>query len=223
MPRSAEANRELRSARRARLLDAAHRVFARRGVSGTMAEIAKEAGVSQGLAYRYFPSKEALLRGLVGKLTEQGGGQAARLRAIAGTPGERLRAIVIGILTRHREQAEFFQLFYEFLADPRLPKAQAALVSRSGLRLEAALREIIVAGQATGEVAGGDPDQLVEALMSLLEGHLRRASRMTPTEVRRRFPSPEIVLRLLFPAVPSPRAPTRRVGTPRTGRPSRRR
>lgn len=216
MPRSREANRRVREAQRAHLLDAAYRVFARRGASGTMADIAKEAGVSQGLAYRYFPSKRAILAQLVARLSTQGGGQAARLRAVPGSPGERLRAIVTGILQLHRDQAEFFQLLYQFLADPAMPRSYAALVAKGGRHLEAGLREIIVAGQGTGEVAPGDPDQLVEALLSLLEGQLRRATRVPPDEVRRRFPEPAIVLRLVLrPESATVGGPSR---SPRAGR-----
>jgi AcrR family transcriptional regulator len=48
-------------ARRRSILEAAHKVFARKGIqSATMAEIAEEAGLSAGVIYRYFESKEAL-------------------------------------------------------------------------------------------------------------------------------------------------------------------
>jgi AcrR family transcriptional regulator len=208
------ANRRLREAQRAHLLQAAHRVFARRGAAGTMAEIAEEAKVSQGLAYRYFPSKEAILRRLVRGLSDQGGGFSARVGAIPGTPGERLRSLVTGMLTAHREQAEFFQLVYQFNADPAMPRAYRAELSKRRRTIEGAIRTLIVQGQSTGEVADGDPDQLVEALLSLIEGRLRRASRMAPEEARRRFPEPAIVLRLLLrgppPPLPRGRPPRRR-------------
>lgn len=44
---------------------AAEKVFAERGFTGaTMQEIAREAGLSAGAIYRYFPSKEALIEAL---------------------------------------------------------------------------------------------------------------------------------------------------------------
>ncbi|OAI41090.1 hypothetical protein AYO38_04520 [bacterium SCGC AG-212-C10] len=47
--------------RRSGILDAASRVFIRKGfASATMAEIAAEAGITPGAIYRYFESKEAL-------------------------------------------------------------------------------------------------------------------------------------------------------------------
>lgn len=54
------------------ILDAAMRMFASRGVDDTtMQEIAAEAGLSAGAIYRYFPSKEDLLRGVFTSCTEQ--------------------------------------------------------------------------------------------------------------------------------------------------------
>ena len=48
--------------RRAAILDAALRVWARRGFDGTsVAEVAREAGLTKGTLYLYFPSKQALL------------------------------------------------------------------------------------------------------------------------------------------------------------------
>src|SRR5258708_8598648 len=65
MPRTKEANQHIREEQRAKILDGARKVFARKGMAATMAEVAAEASVSQGLAYRYFASKEAIFHLLV--------------------------------------------------------------------------------------------------------------------------------------------------------------
>src|SRR5262245_47447413 len=52
--------------RRRQLLDAAKRRFTEVGFHATrMAEVAAEAGVSVGLIYQHFPSKEALIEGII--------------------------------------------------------------------------------------------------------------------------------------------------------------
>jgi len=54
------------SLRRQRLLDAAASLFIRHGFDKTtVAEVAREAGVGKGSVYLHFPSKEALLEGLM--------------------------------------------------------------------------------------------------------------------------------------------------------------
>ena len=53
------------------ILDAAKRMFVRKGVeAATMQEIASEAGLSAGAIYRYFPSKAHLLRAVCGDWIE---------------------------------------------------------------------------------------------------------------------------------------------------------
>ena len=52
--------------RRAHIVAAAERAFVRYGFhAATMTQVADEAGMSAGNLYRYFPSKEAIVEGLV--------------------------------------------------------------------------------------------------------------------------------------------------------------
>jgi TetR/AcrR family fatty acid metabolism transcriptional regulator len=61
-PRTEEQNEQLREERKAQLLEAALRVFARQGFhAATVSDVAAEAGVSQGTVYHYFDSKESML------------------------------------------------------------------------------------------------------------------------------------------------------------------
>lgn len=67
MPRVAARDREAYfEARQQEILEAALRVFARRGFDAASVEaVAAEAGLSKGTLYLYFPTKAALLEGLV--------------------------------------------------------------------------------------------------------------------------------------------------------------
>jgi AcrR family transcriptional regulator len=59
------ANAQLQIDRRAEILDAAERCFAKSGFhQASMQEICAEAGMSPGNLYRYFPSKEAIIAGI---------------------------------------------------------------------------------------------------------------------------------------------------------------
>ncbi len=63
----APANRPLRAdaeRNRVRILDAARRVFAARGLGASLDDVAAEAGVGVGTVYRRFPDKEALVDAL---------------------------------------------------------------------------------------------------------------------------------------------------------------
>ena len=57
---------EKSEAQRNRILDAAQRCFAESGFhAATMATIAETAGISAGLAYRYFPGKDAIVLAII--------------------------------------------------------------------------------------------------------------------------------------------------------------
>ena len=65
-PRTTEQNEKLRAVSKKRILNAAFKLMATNGYESTsISQIAKEAGVSKGLMYNYFDSKEELLKGLI--------------------------------------------------------------------------------------------------------------------------------------------------------------
>jgi AcrR family transcriptional regulator len=69
--RSEELTTRLAAVRRDHLLDAATRVFARKGFNGaTIHDVARQAGVADGTIYNYFNNKEALLFGILDRLNE---------------------------------------------------------------------------------------------------------------------------------------------------------
>ncbi len=83
-------------AKRRRILDAAARVFAKRGYTGTrVGDIAKEADIAYGLVYHYFDSKEDVLHTLfqdnwaitlkvVEQIDAEGGDLRSKIAAISG-------------------------------------------------------------------------------------------------------------------------------------------
>ena len=69
-----------------------------------MSDVASEAGVSPGLAYHYFPSKEAIFLALVRQSVRPADELRAIVQRIPGTPRDRLKRIVTGMLERRRER-----------------------------------------------------------------------------------------------------------------------
>jgi len=56
---------------RDRLIGAARRVFAERGIDATLDDIAREAGVGTGTAYRHFPNKKVVAAEILADATQQ--------------------------------------------------------------------------------------------------------------------------------------------------------
>src|SRR5262245_54082919 len=117
VPRTEAENQRVRDEQRARILEGARAAFARTGMATTMADVAAAAGVSQGLAYRYFASKEELFRALV---AEAMGADNVQVDA-EGAPGARLKRLLTTILEARRDHPEVFQLMDHVLSDRETP------------------------------------------------------------------------------------------------------
>jgi AcrR family transcriptional regulator len=93
-----------RETQRANILEDAWRVFARKGKAATMADVAQAAGVSQGLAYRYFTSKEQLYRELVEQALELAGlATAKHMHECCATPGQCLALLIRWLVEYHSD------------------------------------------------------------------------------------------------------------------------
>jgi AcrR family transcriptional regulator len=198
MQRTEAANQRLRETQRAKILDGARHVFARKGRAATMADVAEAAGVSQGLAYRYFANKEEIFHELVNQALQSGLATPQRILQMPGTPGERLAFLVSRLIEGRREHPEFHQLFDQVLSDETTPNDLREPVLRQARVFLDVLRQLIIEGQATGEVAEDDPDQLVAVVTACLEGLTRWALR-NPEQFNKHVPDARIILRILKP------------------------
>jgi AcrR family transcriptional regulator len=120
----------VREAAREAIFGAALTVFTRRGYYGTtMADIAREAHASYGLAYHYFRSKDALFAELVRVAYEGSYGLFLRAKGATGAATDRLRAMVEGFLGAGvgGDSALYFQVVIQALTLERVPKQVTAL------------------------------------------------------------------------------------------------
>jgi TetR/AcrR family fatty acid metabolism transcriptional regulator len=97
--------------KRARILDAAEKIFARRGFfHARVAEIAREAGVADGTIYLYFKNKDDLLISLFESRMERVTAElAAALERVGPRPAEQLTALFdtyAQLVVAHPELAE---------------------------------------------------------------------------------------------------------------------
>lgn len=150
-PRGAAANARLREESRARLLDAALALFSRHGYDRTTVRmIATEAGVSTGLLYNYFGSKEELLLALFEATMAEVRASFAEAEA-DGAPGERIERLVRASFRLVREREAFWRLSY-------------------GLRMQPAVLEGL----------GGRMGEWTTRIRHTLEGYLREAGMAAP-------------------------------------------
>ena len=109
MPRLLEASRREREER---LLTAARQCFCAQGYEATsIAGIARVAGVSDGLMYRYFADKRALLLAVLGQFFEELIVRAGAAVALEGDFAGRLRALTTVHLQTMVDEPELCRLF----------------------------------------------------------------------------------------------------------------
>ncbi len=101
-----------------RIVEAAARVFARRGFSGTvMTDIAAGAGIGKGTIYEYFSSKEDLFFAVFEWFSNEMAAMAkVRISTLGGSASERLKALNESLMNAGVELKEFISLSMEFWA-----------------------------------------------------------------------------------------------------------
>jgi AcrR family transcriptional regulator len=118
MARTPEQNQRMRAESQRRLIDAARTTFARLGYErATVRDIAREAGVAQGLMYNYFRGKDDLLR----EIFREGARDVAESFDAAEVncpPEARLERVIRRSLEIVRERRDFWQLSYMIRHQP---------------------------------------------------------------------------------------------------------
>ncbi len=110
-PRSKKQFEAMRQQSVANIADAALRLFGEKGYHSTsIAQIAREAGVSKGLLYNYFESKEALLHFIILHAVEVGEALLEQSLAEQDDPQAQLRAFTEGTLALLQEDPVFWRL-----------------------------------------------------------------------------------------------------------------
>lgn len=197
MPRTEEENQRIREEQKKNILQAAMRVFARKGFAATrMADIAVEANVSYGLAYHYFPNKEQILTALLEEALARSARVSQQALEMPGTPWERLHWFVSTRLAALQEHPEFIMALHRVMMDEGAYEKWREVARRQGDLPTKMMRTLIVEGQKSGEIIQNDPDQLVMALRSCLLGLTFSA---IYHDCAQSFPDVEIILRLLKP------------------------
>lgn len=193
-PRSQEANQRIRDERREAILQAAVQVFSRLGLAtAKISDIAAAAGVSYGLVYHYFGTKEAIFGALAEQASRSLIATAHWLPTLPGTPREQLSVLTTAMLAGLREQSGLFMIALEALTREGVPAAVRQTVLASSDQLRAALVAVVEAGQAGGELAPGDPEQLATLYLATVQGLALGLVAAGPAGLP--FPTPEQVLR----------------------------
>ena len=122
-PRTAAQFEEMRDSRRQQLMEAGLELFAKEGYSHcSIAQLARHAGISKGLMYNYFESKEALLRAIVEKGTKELMDMIDPNMDGSLEPHE-VEAFIRSTFSTMRENLTFWTLFVNVMLQPKVKES----------------------------------------------------------------------------------------------------
>jgi AcrR family transcriptional regulator len=195
MPRTKDAYRQIRDKRKQQILDTAAVVFAQKGLSSTkISDLAGAAGVSQGLLYRYFSDKEDVFAALVERAVHHAIQRAQTALESPETPWEKLRSLTEEFLQGMSRKPMYYQIFLQAFA----LSGKVHEIVEELEKLIVALRQLIVDGQAAGQISSRDPDQLVLLYLCCLYG-LAAGMSLSHRGLAAHFPDAGAVLQILKP------------------------
>ncbi|MBU8919202.1 TetR/AcrR family transcriptional regulator [Bacillus sp. FJAT-29953] len=184
---------QIRDERREQIKQAALKMFARRGYTGTKTSmIAKEASISEGLIYRYFNSKEELFITLVQELMEEARRELENVGYLPGTPFEQIRTLTKHMLDEDNMHA--FMLMERARTAEDVPEKVTQIFE--GISTNVLIEPIIpifVKGQESGEFSPGEPRRMLSWYFTIIN------SLLTQDEIDEEYglPDVDVLIRIL--------------------------
>jgi AcrR family transcriptional regulator len=155
--------------RQGRVLAEATRLFAERGYENTSVnEVAKEAGVSVGALYKYFPDKPALLEAVLAAFEDEFVTAMRQAREAPGSHFERLERMVHGLFELASQRDHFFWALTSGTHGLR-----GARPSTPGARIREEIARFLESGIAAGEFRAVDPEQVAALGFGVVETAMR--------------------------------------------------
>lgn len=159
--------------RRTQIIQSATQVFARQGFANTrMDDVAVEAGLSKGLLYWYFKSKEEIITAIADLLFSAEFRKMQSLSVEGGTAHACLERFLDIFIEDLRSFQKIAPLIYEFYALAFHNSAVQRVMQEYLQRFVTTLEPMVQHGMDNGEFAPGDARQVTIAIGAALEGTL---------------------------------------------------
>ncbi|MFY0760482.1 TetR/AcrR family transcriptional regulator [Metabacillus dongyingensis] len=169
-PLNEEQLQQIRDERKEQIIEAALKVFARRGIIGTkMSMIASEAGISAGLLYRYFKSKDELFTTLVQQAIDESIAGIKSIYQLPGSPLDKIKTLTAEILNEGSQL--YFMLMHHARTSDEVPITAKKIIEENTMKTYIDILEpLFIEGQKKGELVEDNPSELISCYLSLLSG-----------------------------------------------------
>jgi AcrR family transcriptional regulator len=174
MSRNKEQNQIIKDERREQIRTAALKLFAANGLAATkMSDLSKKTGISQGLVYHYYRSKEELFINLVDTAIEKMNTAAMNLEKLPLSSREKVILAVESLLKGFMENentSDYYFLITQTALSETLPReAKDIISSKNHIKYEVMMR-IFTQGQDEGTVKNHDVGEMATLFFSTMNG-----------------------------------------------------
>jgi AcrR family transcriptional regulator len=134
-----------------------------------MSMIASEAGISAGLLYRYFKSKDELFTTLVQQAVDESIAGIKSIYQLPGSPLDKIKTLTAEILNEGSQL--YFMLMHHARTSDEVPITAKKIIDENTMKTYIDILEpLFIEGQKKGELAEDNPSELISCYLSLLSG-----------------------------------------------------
>ena len=200
MARNQETNQKRKDERREQILSAALLLFATKGLAATkVTDIAAAAGMSQGLMYHYFRSKEEIFTELISGAFERLNFACRELARMPQPPQEKISFALATLLQGIRDNADYARyhlLIAQATVSEAIPPAARTIIVQENRLPYAIIAQIMQEGQQAGTIKQHDPDELALLFWTSING-LAIYKAVHGDEFK--APDPALLMRIFLP------------------------
>ena len=172
-PRNEEQNEIIKDERREQILSAALKSFATKGFAATkISDIVARAGMSHGLVYHYFKSKEEIFYALLKRAMDTSSQSLVTVEGLPIPPIEKVRQTaryILGGIESFADSAYYFMIVMHASVMENTDEEHQKLLATSTISIQSMAR-ILEAGQEAGEVAQGNTVDMSIAFFAAIQG-----------------------------------------------------
>ena len=172
-PRNEEQNEVIKDERREQILSAALQLFATRGFAATkISDIVAKVGISHGLVYHYFKSKEEMFYELLKRAMQQSSESILKVEIQSIHPIDKVRQITRYILSgiqNYEDTAYYFMIVAHASVMENIGEEYEKLLSGSNRTMKSMAR-IVKAGQEARQILPGDPMEITVSFFAAIQG-----------------------------------------------------
>lgn len=174
MPRNKAENQRIKDERREQILSSALKLFAKNGLAATkITDIATDAGISQGLIYHYYKSKEDIFVELIGVAFERLNLACQWLESQPVPPAEKIVFALkelLRLLEEDENAARYHLLIAQSTASESIPDEAKEIIKEKNTLPYESMERIMKAGQKEGTIKEQNASELALVFWTSING-----------------------------------------------------